>query len=192
MFSGIIETMGTVAAVEREGENARFRIAAVFDEPLYLGQSLSHDGACLTVEKICADGREYETVAVAETLRKTRLGELRPGDAVNLERALKVGARLDGHFVLGHVDTVTTVTRIVPRDGSREIHFVLPPGAPVVPKGSIALNGVSLTIAELHDDEFSIAVIPYTWERTNLSRLTPGSRVNVEYDVLGKYILRFR
>lgn len=191
MFGGIIETMGRVLAVEREGENARFRMEAHLDEPLYVDQSLAHDGACLTVENTSADG-VYEVVAVAETLKKTRLGDIRPGDFVNLERALKVGARLDGHFVLGHVDTTTTVLEIHERGGSHEAVFVLPPGAVVVPKGSIALNGVSLTIAELENDRFSVAVIPYTWAHTNLSRLSPGSRVNVEYDVLGKYIVRYR
>ncbi len=191
MFGGIIETTGRILAVEREGENKRFRIEAFFDEPLYVDQSLAHDGACLTVEKVLDKG-VYEVVAVAETLKKTRLGDLAPGDVVNLERALKIGARLDGHFVLGHIDETTSVLEIVEQSGSHEITFALPAQAVVVPKGSIALNGVSLTIAELKNDRFSVAVIPYTWEHTNLSGLRSGDRVNVEYDVLGKYIVRYR
>jgi riboflavin synthase len=183
--------MGTVMAVENEGQNKRFRMSAVFDEPLYIDQSLAHDGACLTVEKLLPDG-QYEVVAVAETLKKTRLATVKIGDSINLERALKVGSRLDGHFVLGHVDETTTVLDILPREGSHEIVFALPKGAIVVPKGSIAVNGVSLTLAELDDERFTVAVIPYTWVHTNLGRLAPGSIVNLEYDVLGKYIVRYR
>lgn len=190
MFTGIVEALGTVVAVQAEGTNRRLRLRAPFAAELRVDQSVAHEGVCLTV--VAVAGEEYEVVAVDETLRRSILGRLQPGDVVNLERCLRVGDRLDGHFVQGHVDATTELQRIVALDGSWQLHFALDPAQAylVVAKGSICLSGVSLTVVDALTDTFSVVIIPYTWGHTTLSRLKPGDAVNVEYDILGKYLQR--
>ena len=189
MFTGIIEEVGVVMAVEPHGTNLNITLAARMTLELRIDQSVSHNGVCLTVVHI--DGDRYTVTAVKETLERSALGTLRPGDGVNLERCLRLGDRLDGHMVQGHVDTVTTCTQVVDKDGSWSYTFLLPSQKHLlVHKGSICINGVSLTIAELTGENFSVAIIPYTFEHTTFRDLVAGQNVNIEYDVLGKYVER--
>ncbi len=191
MFTGIVEALGVVERVEREGSNVHFTLRSPISAELRIDQSVSHDGVCLTVVDI-RDGCHVVT-AVEETLRRSNLGDWQPGRVVNLERSLAWGGRLDGHLVQGHVDDVAHCTTIEPRDGSWRITFRYRPTPEhfLVDKGSICLNGVSLTVVAPRDDLFSVAIIPYTWEHTNFSRLREGDRLNVEFDVIGKYIARY-
>jgi riboflavin synthase len=187
MFTGIIEQLGEVTSVESHGSNRHFRIRAAMTPELRVDQSVAHDGVCLTVTAV--EGDTYTVTAVEETLRRTNLGQWRPGHAVNLERAMRLGDRLDGHMVQGHVDTVTPCLTVEPRDGSHAVWLALPEqNGLIVPKGSICLNGVSLTVAEVDATAFMVAVIPYTWAHTNIRTWAAGHLVNVEYDVLGKYV----
>lgn len=190
MFTGIIETTGLVKEVVIEGSNRRFRIASPLSDQLKVDQSLAHDGVCLTVEEV-NDGSHLVT-AVAETLQKTNLEQWQPGRRVNLERSLQVNSRLDGHFVQGHVDATATCKQIVEKDGSHELTFGFDEKwAPLlIEKGSISVNGISLTAFDVKKNEFRVAIIPYTWEHTNLKALEPGQLVNLEFDMLGKYIVR--
>lgn len=189
MFTGIIEQLGTVTALQRDGNNLHLTVRAAMAPELRVDQSVAHNGVCLTV--VAVDGDTYVVTAVHETLARTQLGQLRVGDAVNLERCLRIGDRLDGHMVQGHVDTVTECLVVEDRDGSWTCTFRLPEEAHlIVHKGSICLNGVSLTIAALHADRFSVAIVPYTYAHTTFQHLRPGDRVNVEFDVLGKYVAR--
>jgi riboflavin synthase len=192
MFTGIIEAAGTVRARQREGSNIRFTIAADLAEELRVDQSLAHNGACLTVERVHPEDNCYEVVAIAETLQRTNLGSLQEGNRMNLERCLRADARMDGHFVQGHVDCVAKVTEIQSHEGSWSYYFAVPAGyeALMVEKGSITVNGVSLTIVEAGGSSFSVAIIPYTYEHTNFHELSQGSPVNIEFDVLGKYVQR--
>lgn len=196
MFTGIIETLGEVVALAPAGSNITFRFRAVLDEPIRVDQSIAHNGVCLTVTEIfqnAPDGqKEYCVVAVDETLRKTNLGSLQPGDPINIERCLKVGQRLDGHFVQGHVDTVGKVTDIETLDGSWNYRFSFPEefSGLLVDKGSICVNGVSLTVVESGKGFFSVTIIPYTFEHTNFHAFYTGSPVNLEFDILGKYFLK--
>lgn len=189
MFTGIVEEVGEVAEVSTAGTNKDYWIRAAMTGELRVDQSVAHNGVCLTVvEK--ADGR-YRVTAVEETLRRSNIGALRPGDGVNLERSLRAGGRLDGHLVQGHVDAMTTCRSVEERAGSWWFTFGLPEQPELlVEKGSICLNGVSLTIAALAADAFSVAVIPYTHAHTTFRTLRPGQAVNVELDVLGKYVQR--
>lgn len=189
MFTGIVEEMGRVVALRDTGTNRELTISARMTPELRIDQSVSHNGVCLTV--VGVDGPNYAVTAVEETLRRSNLGELRIGDSVNLERSLRIGDRLDGHMVQGHVDTVVECLKAEDRDGSWHFSFALPKERrSLVAKGSICLNGVSLTVAELTDVTFSVAIIPYTFEHTTFKALRPGQRVNVEFDVLGKYVER--
>lgn len=189
MFTGIIEEVGEVASVRDEAGNRVFTIRARMAPQLRVDQSVSHNGACLTVTNVLGD--RYEVVAVHETLVRTNLASLRAGALVNLERSLRVGDRLDGHMVQGHVDTEIECIDVRDEGGSWRFRFALPPDSGLlVEKGSICLNGVSLTIASLEPGSFTVAIIPYTFEHTTFKELTPGARVNVEYDVLGKYVQR--
>lgn len=190
MFTGIIETTGIVAAATPGGGNLELTISTPLAQELKIDQSVSHNGVCLTVTAVEAD--RYTTVAVAETLQKTNIGGLRPGHAVNLERAMVFNSRIDGHIVQGHVDGTGVCRSIEPQDGSWLIRFGFDPAfAPlVVEKGSICLNGVSLTVFDIADDAFSVAIIPYTYEHTNIRHLRPGHPVNLEFDILGKYVAR--
>lgn len=197
MFTGIIESLGRVVAVRTEGGNKVFRFEAhLAEEPIKVDQSIAHNGACLTVTEIFdnqpAGRKEYEVVAVQETLEKTNLGDLQAGDPINVERCMKVGQRLDGHFVQGHVDTVGRVVEVEERDGSWMYTFSFPESysALLVDKGSITVNGVSLTVVEAGKGQFSITIIPYTYEHTNFHHLRAGDSINLEFDILGKYLLR--
>ncbi|MDX1907796.1 MAG: riboflavin synthase [Bacteroidia bacterium] len=194
MFTGIIERMGTIESVISSGTNRTFEIIADFPDEIRVDQSIAHDGVCLTVthETRTQDQTRYRVTAVAETLQKTRLGEWQAGDRVNIERCLRAGDRLDGHFVQGHVDTTAVVDAIEDLDGSWMIHFSTDPSYAtlLVNKGSVCVNGVSLTVVEAGSAGFSVTIIPYTWEHTNFHALRPGMRVNLEFDILGKYIAR--
>lgn len=189
MFTGIVEEVGHVAGIRHDGGNVEIVVRAEMTHELRIDQSVSHNGVCLTVVELLGD--RYRVTAVEETLRRSNLGALEAGDGVNLERSLRIGDRLDGHMVQGHVDTVTACTLVDERDGSWWFTFALPGRKHLlVSKGSICLNGVSLTIAELTDASFSVAIIPYTFEHTTFRSLKVGDRVNVEFDVLGKYVER--
>ena len=190
MFTGIIEAVGTVKQVTHNGSNIDIEMNCQFTGELKPDQSVAHNGVCLTVTNINAN--TYKVTAVAETLAKTNLGNWQAGDKVNLERCLKVGDRLDGHFVQGQVDTVVTCTHKETLDGSWLFLFSFPTefAALIVEKGSICLNGVSLTVFNVTDSEFTVTIIPYTYEHTNFHALQPGSLVNAEFDILGKYLLR--
>lgn len=187
--------MGTVVAQQDAGTNRTFEIEATLgDEAIKVDQSIAHDGVCLTVTQVLAAGPKvrYTVTAIAETLQRSQLGDWRPGHRVNLERCLKAGARLDGHFVQGHVDATGTVTEVVSHDGSWTYRIAFPASyAPLlVPKGSVCVNGVSLTVVEAAADFFTVAIIPYTYGHTNFASLRTGDRVNLEFDILGKYMQR--
>lgn len=189
MFTGIVEEVGVVTALHEEGGNRHFTLRARMAPELRVDQSVAHNGVCLTV--VAVEGDTYTVTAVRETLQRCNLGDLQVGDGVNLERSLRLGDRLDGHLVQGHVDTVTPCLDVREADGSWCFVFALPgQDRLLVPKGSICLDGVSLTIASLDAQTFSVAVIPYTFAHTTFRQLRPGRRVNVEYDVLGKYVQR--
>jgi riboflavin synthase len=188
MFTGIIETLGTLTAMRDEGTNRHFTLSSDITSELKVDQSVAHDGVCLTV--VAIEGDQYTVTAVEETLQRTQLGERVVGDVLNLERCTKVGDRLDGHIVQGHVDTTATVTSIASRDGSWNVRFAHPVADHhlTVGKGSITVNGVSLTVVESDPDGFSVTIIPYTWTHTGFHRMSEGDRVNLEFDVVGKYV----
>jgi riboflavin synthase len=188
MFTGIVEAPGKVLEVEQEAGNVHFRLFCPFRNELKVDQSLSHNGVCLTVCELGPD--YYRVTAIAETLEKTSLGLLKPGDLVNLERCMPAHGRFDGHIVQGHVDTTGICFKIIEDEGSWRLWFRFAEafGDLTVEKGSVCVNGVSLTVVESGRDFFSVAIIPYTWENTNLSSLKKGSVVNLEFDILGKYM----
>lgn len=190
MFTGIIEELGTLAASQRENGNVRLTIKSSFTHELKVDQSIAHNGTCLTV--VAIRGEEYDVTAIDETLKRTNLGFLQAGDKVNLERCMKLGDRLDGHIVQGHVDTVATVTKIVEQEGSWLFYFDYPEQKEhvTVEKGSICVNGVSLTVVDSLKNAFSVAIIPFTWEHTNFHAFKVGSKVNIEFDIIGKYVAR--
>ncbi|MBK9193511.1 MAG: riboflavin synthase [Flavobacteriales bacterium] len=189
MFTGIVEEVGTVHEVRCSGGNIDLVIGARMTPQLRVDQSVSHNGVCLTVVQV--DDGSYRVTAIEETLLRSNLGSLQPGDGVNLERCLRIGDRLDGHMVQGHVDTTAECLGVDERDGSWWFTFRLPERRHLlVQKGSVCINGVSLTVAELTDEHFSVAIIPYTFEHTTFKSLTSGSSVNIEFDVLGKYVER--
>lgn len=191
MFTGIVEQLGRVVELRDEGTNRHLTISAPMADELRIDQSVAHNGVCLTVVELGPATGRYRVTAVEETLQRSNLGQLQPGDAVNLERSLRLGDRVDGHMVQGHVDTMVNCVGKEEREGSWWFSFSLPEQPELlVAKGSITLNGVSLTIAELTGKRFSVAVIPYTFEHTTFNALVPGDGVNVEYDVLGKYVAR--
>ncbi|MFX1708001.1 riboflavin synthase [Chitinophaga sp. CC14] len=190
MFTGIIETLAEVVSTRKEGANLVLTIQTPLAAELKIDQSVSHNGVCLTVTSI--QGDTYETVAVDETLQKTNLGQLTPTQFVNLERAMVFNGRIDGHLVQGHVDSVGECLSCEEQDGSWLYRFRYPTefAALIVEKGSICLNGISLTVFNVTNDEFSVAIIPYTYEFTNISNIKAGSLVNLEFDILGKYVAR--
>ena len=190
MFTGIIETLAEVVSTRKDGGNLVITIQTPLAGELKIDQSVAHNGVCLTVTNIL--GNTYETVAVAETLQKTNLGELTPTQFVNLERAMVFNGRIDGHLVQGHVDSVGECISCEEQDGSWLYRFRYPKefAALIVEKGSICLNGISLTVFDVTSDEFSVAIIPYTYEHTNVSKIKPGSLINLEFDILGKYVAR--
>ncbi len=190
MFTGIIETMATVADIQTEGSNVHFFIDSPITSQLKIDQSVAHNGVCLTVVGI--EGDIYKVTAVAETIAKTNLGHWHVGDQVNIERALRMGDRLDGHFVQGHVDCTATCVEKQTLEGSWLYRFRFPKehAALIIEKGSICINGVSLTVFDTGIDECTVTIIPYTHTHTNFSTIEEGSIVNIEFDVLGKYFLR--
>ena len=190
MFTGIIEATGRVENIEKEGTNILFTVSCPFTKELKIDQSVSHDGCCLTVYDI--ENQQYKIAAIHETLEKTNLGNWKIGTEVNLERCVLMNGRLDGHVVQGHVDQTGVVKSIENKNGSHliTIEHSEKDGFVTVPQGSIAVNGISLTVAYSGEGEFSVAIIPYTWEHTNLKHLSAGDRVNLEFDVIGKYIAK--
>lgn len=194
MFSGIVEEAARVVEVTTEGTNRHIRMACTFTDQLRIDQSIAHNGVCLTVVALHPDST-YTVTAIEETLRRSNLGTLTPGSEVNLERSMKMDGRLDGHIVQGHVDTTATVIDIEEADGSRYYTFrysVTPElarkGYVTVEKGSVTVNGVSLTVCDSQADTFRVAIIPYTYEHTNFHTFTPGTIVNLEFDIIGKYL----
>lgn len=190
MFTGIIETTGIVKKVLQHGSNIDFWVESKITGELKIDQSVAHNGVCLTVVEI--RGNEYRVTAVEETLKKTNLGHWTEGTQVNLERSLKVGDRLDGHFVQGHVDATATCTEKTELEGSHLYTFSFPIqfAALLIEKGSVCINGVSLTVFNVSEGSFMVTIIPYTYDHTNFSSIDAGSIVNIEFDVLGKYLLR--
>lgn len=199
MFSGIVESTATVVRVVREEgtENVHLTLTAPFVEELKVDQSISHNGVCLTVVAIDLEERSYTVTAILETLQRSNLGDLKPGDLVNLERSMTVGGRLDGHIVQGHVDTTGVCTEIREAEGSHyfRIEYSVPKemalrGYMTVEKGSVCVNGVSLTVVNSTPNSFEVAIIPYTIKHTNFKTLEVGKRVNLEFDIIGKYLAR--
>lgn len=190
MFTGIIEATGIVKDISAQGSNLDFWITSPITQELKIDQSVAHNGVCLTVVEIAGDA--YHVTAVQETLLKTSLGSWKAGDAINLERSLRVGDRLDGHFVQGHADAVATCTHKEALDGSWLYQFSYNRsfGGLVIEKGSVCLNGVSLTAFNVSENELTVTIIPYTYEHTNFKHIEKGTAVNIEFDVLGKYLLR--
>jgi riboflavin synthase len=190
MFTGIIETLGKITDLQQEKGNLNITVESVISHELKIDQSVSHNGVCLTVVAL-ADGLHVVT-AIEETLNKTNLSALKVGDPVNLERCMQMNARLDGHIVQGHVDQVAVCTAFKELDGSWEYTFEYDAasGNVTVEKGSICVNGISLTVVNSHANSFSVAIIPYTFEHTNLHNVKVGSQVNLEFDIIGKYVAR--
>lgn len=190
MFSGIIERTGTVVGIRSEQENKHFTLRADFCRELKIDQSIAHNGVCLTVVDIADD--TYTVTAMRETLIKSNLGALREGDLVNLERSMKPDALLDGHIVQGHVDQTALCTDVEEAGGSWYFTFRYDEKGDnvAVEKGSVAVNGVSLTVCDSQPGQFRVAIIPYTFEHTNFCRIRPGTAVNLEFDIVGKYIAR--
>jgi len=189
MFTGIIESLGTVKGIRSEGTNLRLVIESDLNTELKVDQSVAHNGVCLTVEKINANN--YEVVAVKETLEKTNLDGLKVGNSVNIERCMQMNGRLDGHIVQGHVDEIATVKLVDQEEGSWVYQFQLSkPTKLIVEKGSICINGVSLTAFNVEEDSFNVTIIPYTYENTVFKELQEGDHVNIEFDIVGKYIQR--
>lgn len=190
MFTGIIETLGELVRVEEAGENRNLLVKSAFTAELKVDQSISHNGVCLTITQI--EKNAYWVTAIQETLQKTNLGSLMPGDVVNLERCMLNNGRFDGHIVQGHIDQTGTVTRITEAGGSWlfDFEYDVAPGNVTVEKGSIAVNGVSLTCFNSQPGKFTVAIIPYTFEHTNFHRLRVNDSVNLEFDIIGKYVKR--
>lgn len=195
MFSGIIEEFATIVAIEKDRENIDFSLKCSFTDELKIDQSVAHNGVCLTVVKI--DGDIYTVTAMKETLERSNLGLLKVGDKVNVERSMLMKGRLDGHIVQGHVDETAVCTAMEDADGSTYFTFEYPENAEMarkgyftVDKGSVTVNGVSLTVCNPGANTFQVAIIPYTLEHTNFCDIKPGSVVNIEFDILGKYIAR--
>ncbi|HNP07543.1 MAG TPA: riboflavin synthase [Cyclobacteriaceae bacterium] len=188
MFTGIIETLGTVEDIIQEGSNTHFGITSVLAPELKVDQSVSHNGVCLTVTKI--DNKKYWVTAIKETLTKSNLGDWKVGSKVNLERCMLNNGRFDGHIVQGHIDQTGTCTAIKEEKGSWVFNYEYDPsiGNVTVEKGSIAINGVSLTCFNSKENSFSVAIIPYTYEHTNFHQLKVGDTVNLEFDIIGKYV----
>lgn len=190
MFTGIIESTGKVEKIDKDGENYHFTILSNISKDLKIDQSVAHNGVCLTVTY--QTHNKHKVTAIYETIQKTNMGSLAVGSIINLERCLKIGDRLDGHMVQGHVDDTIQCTKINEEDGSWRIGFE---GDNlneklIVDKGSICINGVSLTVARSYKKGFEVAIIPYTYENTNFNQLKIKDKVNIEYDILGKYILK--
>lgn len=190
MFTGIIEAMGRVEEIEKKGTNINFVLSSPFTSELKIDQSVAHNGCCLTIVDIAGD--RYTVNAIDETLEKTNLGSWQVGSLINLERCMQMGGRLDGHIVQGHIDRTGVVEGIENKDGSYFVSISYDESREytTVPQGSITVNGVSLTVAQSGSHSFSVALIPYTWEHTNLHLLKIGDSVNLEFDIIGKYVAK--
>ena len=188
MFTGIVEGLGVVKKIEKEGENIHFTIESPFTDEVKIDQSVAHNGCCLTVVGI--DGSEYVVTAILETLEKTNLGQWTEGTKVNLERCMVMNGRLDGHIVQGHVDTTATCTGIEDQDGSYKFTFHYESSDVTVEKGSVTVNGTSLTVVDSKDKAFSVCIIPFTYEHTNFHQLSVGDKINLEFDIIGKYVAK--
>lgn len=191
MFTGIIENLGTVAKVEKHQTNLELYVESSLASEFKIDQSVAHNGICLTVVEIFGD-RTYRVTAIDETIAKTNIGDLKEGDKINIERCMTMGARLDGHIVQGHVDQIGVCEGVEEQDGSWIYSFTYDPtlGNVTVEKGSITVNGTSLTVVNSVEGGFSVAIIPYTYENTVFHTLRKGDRVNLEFDVIGKYVAR--
>lgn len=197
MFSGIVEEFATVVAIEKEQENMHFTLTCSFVDELKIDQSVAHNGVCLTVVRIF-DGK-YVVTAMKETLQKSNLGLLKVGDKVNVERSMMMNGRLDGHIVQGHVDQTAECVAKIDQQGSYTFRFqyvfdreMAKKGYMTVDKGSVTVNGVSLTVCNSQDDSFEVNIIPYTYDNTNFHQIEVGTRVNLEFDIIGKYIARIQ
>lgn len=192
MFTGIIETMGTIERIAHEGSNVHYTLSSAITNELKIDQSLAHNGVCLTV--VAIDGDQYTVTAIQETLEKTALREWIAGDKINLERAMRLGDRLDGHLVQGHVDEVASCTHIEDQNGSWLFRFEYNQNSKniTIEKGSICVNGTSLTVVGSAGNSFGVAIIPYTYEHTVFHQLRVGDLVNIEFDMVGKYIAKLR
>lgn len=197
MFSGIVEEFATVVAVEKEQENMHFTLSCSFVDELKIDQSVAHNGVCLTVVRIFDD--KYVVTAMKETLDKSNLGLLQPGDKVNVERSMRMNGRLDGHIVQGHVDQTALCIAKIDQQGSYTFRFeydfdseMARKGYLTVDKGSVTVNGVSLTVCNSTDDSFEVNIIPFTYDNTNFHQIEVGSKVNLEFDIIGKYIARMQ
>lgn len=190
MFTGIIEAFGTVKSVKQEGANKHFSIESPISNQLRIDQSVSHDGVCLTVVKVDSDS--HTVTAIDETLQKSNLGKLKAGDRINLERCMVANGRFDGHIVQGHVDQTGIVKSVKEADGSWlfDFEYDAASGNVTVEKGSICVNGVSLTCFNSTSNRFTVAIIPFTYEHTNFGKLKTGDTVNLEFDIIGKYVKR--
>ncbi len=190
MFTGIIEGLGNLVSIEKEGDNHHFTFSCPFTSELKIDQSVAHNGACLTVVKI--EGENYTVTAIDETLKRTNLGGLKSGDIVNLERCMIAGGRLDGHMVQGHVDQTGICEKVEELDGSWKYWISYSPNVNnvTVEKGSICVNGVSLTVVDSTENMFSVAIIPYTYEHTSFKNIKAGDTVNLEFDIIGKYVAK--
>jgi riboflavin synthase len=192
MFTGIIECLGTIHQIHNEGTNKSFWIGSSLLHELKVDQSIAHDGVCLTIEVI--ENNTHKVTAVVETLRKTTLGSWKKGDRINLERCLQADGRLDGHFVQGHIDSRGIILEKKDMNGSWEFTIEFPKefAALIIEKGSISINGISLTAFNVTTNQLKVAIIPYTYALTNLSFLNKGDLINLEFDLLGKYIVRWQ
>ncbi|MCM1021809.1 MAG: riboflavin synthase [Muribaculum sp.] len=196
MFSGIVEEAATVVAVEQDKDNIHLTLKCSFTDELKIDQSVSHNGVCLTVVALPGNGT-YTVTAIRETLDRSNLGDLKPGSLVNLERSMMLNGRLDGHIVQGHVDCTAICTNVEEANGSRYFTFnydvpaeMARRGYVTVEKGSVTVNGVSLTVCDSQTNSFRVAIIPYTFEHTNFCQIDKGTRVNLEFDIIGKYLAR--
>jgi len=197
MFSGIVEETATVVDVVRENGNVHLTLACPFANELSIDQSVAHNGVCLTVVKLDKEHKTYTVTAIKETIERSNLGDIKPGDIVNLERSMLINGRLDGHIVQGHVDTTANCADIEDVGGSRYFKFqykvnqeLAKKGYVTVEKGSVTVNGVSLTVCDSMADNFRVAIIPYTLEHTNFRDIHIGTKVNIEFDIIGKYLAR--
>jgi len=190
MFTGIIESMGEIISLTSEGSNVHIEVKSIITHELKIDQSLAHNGVCLTVVEI--NGNNYIVTAIKETLDKSNIGDLKVGNLVNLERSMKLQERLDGHIVQGHVDQTAICTNIIKEKGSAYYTFQYEDtyNNVTIEKGSVTINGVSLTVVNSKENEFSVAIIPYTVAHTNFKEFKTGTKVNLEFDVVGKYIKR--
>lgn len=191
MFTGIIEQLGVIKSIEKSASNTVFIISSALTKELKVDQSIAHNGVCLTIESI--QENDYQVTAVAETLAKTNIGNWQHGNTINLERALQFNGRMDGHLVQGHVDTIAICLEAKDLNGSWLYRFNFPENfAPLmIEKGSVAINGTSLTAFDVTSDQFSVAIIPYTYNHTSINQLKVGDSVNIEFDMIGKYVSRF-